>query len=315
MSESENQNRLDGLDRGSSASTKAPITSPSASNNADRLLGLKRQSQKSNSSFPPPGTLQSGASRSKRSFLLPMVILALVTSILGVIVFAASGEMADTAPAMIPTPPNVSSFPTQASKPDAEIDESLFSPPNSFPDLISKVKASTFVIDCPLGQGSGFVLDVSSLAGEPDSVIVTNQHVVEGCEGESELTITAQSGTYTGSALATDKDMDLATIEVPGMNLPALKPADASQVGEWAMAYGAPLGISDTASFGYVTNVKPDEFLITTDAILGPGNSGGPLVNNRGEVLGVVSAVLREADGIGIAMPPEGFCVSLLTCR
>jgi S1-C subfamily serine protease len=206
---------------------------------------------------------------------------------------------------------------TSSSNPVAPVegDETLFGPPSSYPELIAKVKASTVVIDCPLGQGSGFVLDVSTLTGQDVPVIVTNQHVVEGCEGQNQLTITAQSGTFAGTSVATDKDFDLAIIEVPGMNLPALKLAEGSQVGEWAMAFGAPLGISDTASFGYITNVKPDEYLITTDAVLGPGNSGGPLVNNRGEVLGVNSAVFVEANGIGIAMPPEGLCVSLLTCR
>jgi S1-C subfamily serine protease len=81
------------------------------------------------------------------------------------------------------------------------------------------------------------------------------------------------------------------------------------------MAVGAPLGIANSASFGSITNVVPEEHLITSDAVLGPVNSGGPLVNASGQVVGVNAAVWEEATGISISVPLESLCLTVLTCR
>ena len=186
----------------------------------------------------------------------------------------------------------------------------------SVADLFAKVKQGTVMIECDNdeSQGSGFILNAAPLGG-PARLIVTNEHVVAACTSTAELRVSTESQTFTGSVRASDKGLDLALIDVPGLNGEALPIGPTPSVGDWVMAVGSPLGLRDTASFGFVTNVVPEENLITTDAVLGPGNSGGPLVNALGEVVGINTAVFVDAEGIGIATPTEVLCVSVVTCR
>ena len=93
-----------------------------------------------------------------------------------------------------------------------------------------------------------------------------------------------------------------------------------AETGQWVMAVGAPEGLANSASRGYVTNVVPDPYftgyqLLTSDAILGPGSSGGPLVDNKGRVLAANFGSFREAQGISLARPIEDLCVQILECN
>lgn len=198
----------------------------------------------------------------------------------------------------------------------------LFSGPRDLGAFIGSTTASTVVITCspPDSEveelGTGFPVDLAPLTGGASASIflVTNQHVIEGCEGSGELSITAGSKSLTGSVISFDSDLDLALVEPLMTGMPPLEMTTQASTGQWILAAGAPLGVANSASFGAITNVVKEEMLITFDAVIGPGNSGGPLVNSQGQVVGVVTAVWEEATGIGIAVPIEGLCVRLLDC-
>ncbi|MEA5509495.1 HhoA/HhoB/HtrA family serine endopeptidase [Crocosphaera sp. UHCC 0190] len=156
------------------------------------------------------------------------------------------------------------------------------------------------------GTGSGFILS-------QDGKILTNAHVVDGT---SEVTVTLKDGrSFTGKVLGTDPVTDVAVIKIEADNLPTVKAgnSDNLQVGEWAIAIGNPLGLDNTVTTGIVSATgrlssqvgvgdKRVEF-IQTDAAINPGNSGGPLLNARGEVIGINTAIIKDAQGIGFSIP------------
>ncbi|EAZ92960.1 HhoA/HhoB/HtrA family serine endopeptidase [Crocosphaera chwakensis] len=156
------------------------------------------------------------------------------------------------------------------------------------------------------GTGSGFILS-------NDGKILTNAHVVAGTQ---EVTVTLKDGrTFTGTVLGTDPVTDVAVIDIEADNLPTVKAgnSDNLNVGEWAIAIGNPLGLDNTVTTGIISATgrqssqvgvgdKRVDF-IQTDAAINPGNSGGPLLNARGEVIGVNTAIFRNAQGIGFSIP------------
>jgi serine protease Do len=156
------------------------------------------------------------------------------------------------------------------------------------------------------GMGSGFILS-------EDGKILTNAHVVAGTQ---EVTVTLKDGrTFTGKVLGTDPVTDVAVIKIEANNLPTIKVgnSDNLNVGEWAIAIGNPLGLDNTVTTGIISATgrlssqvgvgdKRVEF-IQTDAAINPGNSGGPLLNANGEVIGINTAIIRDAQGIGFSIP------------
>ncbi len=156
------------------------------------------------------------------------------------------------------------------------------------------------------GTGSGFI--VSS-----DGLILTNAHVVDGAD---KVTVTLKDGrTLNGTVLGTDSltDMALVKIEADDLLAVAFGDSDQLQIGEWAIAIGNPLGLDNTVTTGIISATgrnssqigvgdKRVDF-IQTDAAINPGNSGGPLLNANGEVVGINTAIIRNAQGIGFAIP------------
>lgn len=154
--------------------------------------------------------------------------------------------------------------------------------------------------------GSGFVISA-------DGYIVTNNHVVEGAD-----TIRVNLGgkgkkddLHTAKVIGTDPETDLALLKIEANNLPYLKfgDSDVLEVGEWVVAIGSPLGLDHTVTAGIVSaksrNIQSgsyDDFL-QTDASINRGNSGGPLLNMNGEVVGINTAIAQRAQGIGFAIP------------
>jgi serine protease Do len=147
--------------------------------------------------------------------------------------------------------------------------------------------------------GSGFIVS-------KDGKIVTNLHVISDLKA---VRVYAASGEIFDrvSVVATDERRDLAIVQVAGFDLPALElgNSNAVTVGERVVVVGSPRGLEGTVTAGILSSVRESEGfkVLQTDAAVNPGNSGGPLVNERGQVVGVVSFKLRSAEGLNFAIP------------
>lgn len=153
------------------------------------------------------------------------------------------------------------------------------------------------------GTGTGFIVEASGL-------IVTNHHVVDAAERV--MVKLADGRTFRATVVGTDADLDLAVLRVPAAEpLPTVRLGDSSalRVGEWVCAIGNPFAYEHTVTVGVVSYVGRKLFdqsldqYIQTDAAISFGNSGGPLLNTDGEVVGVNTAVSRQASNIGFAIP------------
>src|SRR4029453_3896888 len=157
------------------------------------------------------------------------------------------------------------------------------------------------------GLGSGFIVS-------PDGYIVTNAHVVDGA---SEVTVKLTDGDeFTAKVIGSDKRTDIALIKIEAKNLPALdlnaKPA--VKRGEWVIAIGSPFGFENSVSAGVVSGVhralpggQMTPFIHTHLAVK-PGNSGGPLLNAAGQVVGVNSQIYSRSGGymgLSFAIPAD----------
>ncbi len=158
------------------------------------------------------------------------------------------------------------------------------------------------------GQGSGFILNKEGL-------ILTNNHVIDNAQ-RVEVTL-SDKHKYKATVLTVDKGHDLALIKVT--DAPNLVPATLAEsngliVGQRVYAIGNPFGLSGTMTRGIISAIRsirgegnPIEDAIQTDAAVNPGNSGGPLLNSRGEVIGITTMIASngadQSSGIGFAIP------------
>jgi serine protease Do len=156
----------------------------------------------------------------------------------------------------------------------------------------------------PDGSGSGVMI-------RSDGIILTNAHVVGSFE-RVQIGL-ADGRTLEGKVLGKDPTVDVAVVRVAESRLPAatLGDSDSLEVGQRAVAIGNPLGLDRTVTSGVVSAVNrtPPGFgldqLIQTDAAISPGNSGGPLLDSQGRVIGINTAVIRApgSEGLGFAIP------------
>lgn len=146
------------------------------------------------------------------------------------------------------------------------------------------------------GTGSGFIISA-------DGLILTNHHVVDGAD-EIKVRLT-DNREFTGKVLGSDAKTDIAVVKIEAKDLPFLTMgnSDELKVGEWVAAIGSPFGLDNTVTAGIVSaksrKLPSDQYVpfIQTDVAVNPGNSGGPLFNMKGEVVGINSQIFSTSGG------------------
>jgi serine protease Do len=162
--------------------------------------------------------------------------------------------------------------------------------------------------------GSGFIVS-------PDGYVVTNNHLIQGLTGtgtvDSVTVTTTDRHEYPARIIGRDETSDLALLKIEGRNLPFVKWGDSTKarVGDWVIAIGNPYGLGGTVTAGIIsalhrgiTGVGAYDRYIQTDAAINMGNSGGPMFDLNGNVIGINSALISPTGasvGIGLAIPAE----------
>jgi len=202
----------------------------------------------------------------------------------------------------------------------------LFAAPDDLGNLIEKVRASTVTILCDESQGSGWVLDLGGVADDsgeealkldrkyPNEVI-TNHHVIEDCV-DTPRKVRAQTGPeeFDAYLYSWDEENDLALVAIT-QNVPHLEVSEKPEPGWWAMAVGTPYGLEGSISIGNVMNLEG--FYVYATSPLNSGNSGGPMVNSLGQVMGTSTATLIGDDDPqdwNIAMGIPALCEGIVIC-
>lgn len=176
----------------------------------------------------------------------------------------------------------------------------LFGVTTQTTELIAALRRNVVLVRGRDGHGAGVVWD-------PQGLIVTNDHVVQGGRAMVEL---ADGRCLEGWVTARDQDNDLALLHVFALHLPAVAVGDSRnlQVGELVIAIGHPWGVRETATLGIVSATGPATWMgaarrevLQADVHLAPGNSGGPLADAQGRVVGIASMIMSP--GIALAVP------------
>lgn len=204
----------------------------------------------------------------------------------------------------------------------------LYDQPTNLGDLVTKVRQATVTVYCKDSSGSGWGIDLNSIeVGDSDNneyEIVTNYHVIEDCLdskrvqfslGSSDEKLVATVWGYDG------KDSDIALL-VTSTEVQTLEPTGTRpRVGQWVMAVGSPGSwateeklLRGNVTMGRVTNLVGTT--VVTDAAINHGNSGGPLINSIGEVIGTNSWIelKDEVDNIAYAQGTPVLCESIIKC-
>ena len=162
--------------------------------------------------------------------------------------------------------------------------------------------------------GSGFIIS-------PNGYIVTNNHLIQGLQGtgtvDTVTVTTTDRREYTARIVGRDETSDLALLKIDGTNLPYVQWGDSTKarVGDWVIAIGDPYGVGSTVTAGIIsalhrgiTGIGAYDRYIQTDAAINMGNSGGPMFDLNGNVIGINSALISPTGasvGIGLAIPAE----------
>jgi serine protease Do len=212
---------------------------------------------------------------------------------------ALSASFAEIARRVEPAVVNIET--TQAQPEISEKDEEKEDQSNPLLDMYRRQRRPT------RGVGSGFIVS-------PKGYILTNFHVIEDA---ARITVGLQSGEkYRGTVVGVDSETDVAVLKIDApRDLPTVTLGDsnAAQVGDWVLAMGSPFGLDQTVTAGIISKKEREnpqfnvfQRFLQTDAAINRGNSGGPLVNMRGEVIGMNSQIATSTgdyNGIGFALP------------
>lgn len=179
-------------------------------------------------------------------------------------------------------------------------------PANAIGFDAEEVYKSVFVVYSGNSLGSGFAIG--------ENCIVTNAHVIENVHS---ITLTSYEGDkYAASLLGIDEDKDIAVLVIKDASFPYLKMANLStvKIGDDIYAIGAPKGMAYTLTKGTVSakeRIVENESFIQIDAAINEGNSGGPMLNDAGEVLGMNTMKMTDSEGIGLAIPADRIASTL----
>ncbi len=246
---------------------------------------------------------------------------AFATSLLALsIAAAAASACAQPQPLTIPTPSPGPSTAVPVASPDAEaaVANSLFFQDlPSIADLVEEVSPAVASITTESLRRGLFFEFPNEAAGtgmivRPDGYLVTNLHVVDGA---TDIRVHLSDGrTFQAEIVGRDFVSDLAVLKIDARGLPTIRfgSSDGLRVGDWVIAVGNAAGLKGgpSVTLGIISargrTITTDRGqlydLIQTDAAINDGNSGGPLINLRGEVVGINTAILRQAQGIGFAV-------------
>ncbi len=180
--------------------------------------------------------------------------------------------------------------------------------------VVEKVGPAVVSISVRQKGGNGYLGEgaASGVIFAPDGYVLTNNHVVENA---AEVQVGLMDGdTFKAEVVGTDAATDLAVVRAAtnGLQIAELGDSDTLRVGQLVIAIGNPFGFQSTVSTGVISALgramrsqtgRLIENIIQTDVPLNPGNSGGPLVDSRGRVIGVNTAIIRPAQGISLAIP------------
>ena len=206
-------------------------------------------------------------------------------------------------------------------------DSDLFSPPKDVSSLIFEVEQSVVLIECK-GWGTGFAMNNTIETSDFKTSIVTNHHVIKDCiEAEDEIVVRTgpkHKGLPKVKLIRWDEDNDLAILEIDE-ELPTLVSAETyAERGWWTMAIGNPVDtdfdepqvLINSTTFVHISYVFDEKYNYTSATING-GNSGGPLVNSRGELIGVnTMAGASTEDGVwNVAVDTAILCEKLFECE
>ena len=235
------------------------------------------------------------------NFCLILILLSFPTSLVHSKTIPSS--FADLAEKLMPSVVNISS--TQTFKTTSNPFPFQFPPGSPFEDMFKEFNTPTE--RKAIALGSGFIIDKTG-------IVVTNNHVIQGAE---DIIVSVNGSTeYKAKVLGTDPYMDLAVLKIDSnrkFQPVSFGDSDKARVGDWVVAIGNPFGFGGTVTSGIISSrnrdiglTRYDDF-IQTDASINVGNSGGPLFNLDGEVIGINTAIIAPGQsgsiGIGFAIP------------
>ena len=241
----------------------------------------------------------------KKSFVIVFFLSILMPT--GVFAKEAPSSFADLAEKLMPSVVNISATRVVETRPQTPF-PFQFPPGSPFEDFFKEFnkQQQTPQKRQSTALGSGFVISA-------DGIVITNNHVIQGSEGI--FVKFTNNKEYEAKVIGTDPVSDIAVLQIQSKD--KFKPvtfadSDKARVGEWVMAIGNPFGLGGTVTSGIISAINRDiqmgryDNFIQTDASINQGNSGGPLFNMNGEVVGINTAIFSQSGGsvgIGFAIP------------
>lgn len=210
-------------------------------------------------------------------------------------------------------------------------EQSFFAAPKDLEQLIAETKQSLVTVFCGESLGSGWVIEMDTssitksdevqLINEYPSWVVTNHHVVEECINDESLPISAVLGANElerdAELWSWDEDNDIALLVVKAKLKPLTLATETPKAGWWTLAIGSPWQFNSSVSIGNLisSDTSITNYDLITTSLLNPGNSGGPLINSRGEVIGTNTWGINDSElgFYNIATSTDALC-ELLEC-